>query len=65
MIWSVNPNLSPADAQQVLFDSSFDLGVLGWDQYYGWGRIDSAKAVELALKVQSIESPVKSRGKGK
>lgn len=48
LIWSANPSLSADQAQQVLFNSSADLGASGWDQYYGWGRVDAGRAVELA-----------------
>jgi len=48
LIWSVNPNLTPDQVQQILFNSSVDLGAPGWDPSYGWGRIDAARAVGMS-----------------
>ena len=48
LIWSANPALSPDAAENVLFKSVKDLGTLGWDQYFGWGRIDAGAAVAMA-----------------
>ena len=48
LIFSANPSLTPGQAQNILFDSATDLGLPGWDELYGWGRIDATKAVELA-----------------
>ena len=52
LIWSANPTLSPAQAEQILFDSAKDLGDPGKDQYYGWGRVDAGAAVTLAKNTQ-------------
>ena len=48
LIWSVNPAFAPNQVQQIIFDTVVDLGVAGWDQYYGWGRINAGAAVTLA-----------------
>ena len=45
---SVNPALSPVQIQNILTSTSIDLGVAGWDQYYGFGRVDAGAAVSLA-----------------
>ena len=29
--------------------TTVDLGIAGWDMYFGWGRIDAAKAVQKAV----------------
>jgi subtilisin family serine protease len=50
LIWSANPSLTPQQVQDILFRSSKDLGSVGWDQYYGWGRIDARAAMDLALQ---------------
>jgi subtilisin family serine protease len=40
MAWSINPNLSVDEVKQILFSTAVDLGESGWDEVYGWGRID-------------------------
>ncbi len=49
LIFSVNPRLTPDQAQNILFTSADDIGEPGWDMYYGWGRINATKAVAAAL----------------
>ena len=59
LIFSANPNLTPDQAQKILFDSAKDLGSVGWDNYYGWGRVDAGAAVALARSGQTIiNSPI-------
>jgi thermitase len=48
LIYAAKPGISADDAERALFNSAKDLGDLGWDKYFGWGRIDATKAVELA-----------------
>jgi len=40
MAWSINPRLSADQVQAILFNAAADLGDPGWDEVYGWGRID-------------------------
>ncbi|MBI5733131.1 S8 family serine peptidase [Candidatus Jorgensenbacteria bacterium] len=58
LIWSANPNLTPDNVQDILFSSSLDLGEPGWDQYYGWGRIDAAAAVANTLTSKTSPNTV-------
>jgi hypothetical protein len=48
-MFSANPALSPADAVSYLKQSADDLGSPGWDTTFGWGRLNAARAVALAL----------------
>jgi thermitase len=48
LVLSVNPNLTPAQVQDILKNSADDRGALGWDIYYGWGRVNAARAVNMA-----------------
>lgn len=48
LMFSINPTLSPIQIQNILSSTSVDLGSLGWDQYYGQGRVDANAAVILA-----------------
>jgi len=49
LILSVDPNLTNVEVQRILYRSAHDLGEPGWDQYYGFGRVDARAAVEMAL----------------
>lgn len=48
LMFSVNPSLSPTQIQNILFSTAKDLGAVGYDQYYGYGRVDAGAAVLLA-----------------
>jgi subtilisin family serine protease len=41
LLLAAEPGLSRTAAIQRLYDGAADLGGLGWDQFYGWGRIDT------------------------
>jgi subtilisin family serine protease len=49
LIWSVNPNLTPAQVEQILKSSAVDLGTPGRDDFYGHGRVNASGAIALAL----------------
>jgi thermitase len=49
LVISANPTLSSSQIQTVLKNSADDLGSQGWDSGYGWGRVNAARAVALAL----------------
>lgn len=48
LIFQANPSISAAGAKQVLFDSADDLGTPGRDIYFGYGRVNAARAVSTA-----------------
>jgi subtilisin family serine protease len=48
LMMSANSKLSPADIDKILKSTAADLGTGGFDKYYGYGRIDAAKAVATA-----------------
>ncbi len=48
LIFSVDPTFTPDQVQQILFDSTDDLGAAGYDTVFGWGRANAARAVSLA-----------------
>jgi thermitase len=48
LVMSANPTLTATQVQDILKQSSDDLGVTGWDTSYGWGRVNAARAVALA-----------------
>jgi hypothetical protein len=44
-----NPSLTDSQIKSILYSTAKDLGSLGWDKYYGWGRVDAYNAY-LAVK---------------
>lgn len=48
VVFSMNPTLSPDEALDILKNTAVDKGQPGWDQFYGWGRIDFAAAAQAA-----------------
>ena len=47
LIWSRNPLLAPHEVEQILRASCEDLGPLGLDNDYGYGRINSFRALSM------------------
>lgn len=48
LLLSRNAALKPADLRLILQSTAVDLGVTGWDPYFGYGRVDAASAVTTA-----------------
>lgn len=55
--FSANPDLSQEQAKSILFSSADDLGAIGWDMYYGYGRVNAAKAVAMAAATIGTGGP--------
>jgi len=49
LILSIEPNLTSDEVRHFLERSAKDLGDPGWDQYYGWGRVDARAALDMVL----------------
>ena len=56
LMMSANGSLTPADVDRILKSTAVDLGTVGFDQYYGYGRIDAAKAVAAARSTVAIDT---------
>ena len=48
LLWSINPSLTAAEVRGILYDTAVDLGDGGWDEVYGWGRLDIGAAAAAA-----------------
>lgn len=48
LIWSVNPSLTNQQVFDIVKDTADDLGTPGWDDQYGWGKVNAGKAFEKA-----------------
>jgi len=55
LAWSINPDLTPAEVQEILFTTAVDLETPGWDFYTGHGRLDLAGVAQAAQ--DSIPEP--------
>ncbi len=49
LVWSAVPTLSNVEVQNVLLGTAVDKGSAGYDQEYGFGRLDAKAAVAAAL----------------
>ncbi|CAH0135139.1 Thermophilic serine proteinase [Peribacillus sp. Bi96] len=47
LIWSNEPKLNKTEVEYRLYDSAVDLGTKGKDIYYGNGRVNAKKALEM------------------
>lgn len=48
LIWSYNPTLTNDEIEQILKDTSEDKGTVGWDEKYGFGRVNAYEALLAA-----------------
>lgn len=58
-VMTLNPTLDPPAIEEILRQGSIDLGDPGWDQTFGWGRIDLAKiaaATFATLPLSRVEA---------
>jgi subtilisin family serine protease len=52
LMMSANPTLANSDIEKSLYSAAVDLGDMGRDSYYGYGRVDAAKAVSAAASTR-------------
>jgi subtilisin family serine protease len=57
LVISANPTLSGQQAQDIVKQSADDLGTIGWDPRFGFGRVNAARAVALAVTAPSDTQP--------
>ncbi len=50
LLLSVNPNLTPSQIRNIIQQTAEDKGTTGFDNYYGYGRINAYKAIKYALE---------------
>ena len=50
MVMSINPTLTAAQVLETLKSGADDKGNPGWDESFGWGRVNYRKAVSESLK---------------
>lgn len=57
LLYAQNPSRTPAQVEQLLEQTAVDLGAAGWDQLYGWGRIDAGQALIAGGNQNGIPVP--------
>lgn len=50
LILSINPNLTRQEVENILFNTAVDLGTIGRDDTYGFGKVNAYGAVKSALQ---------------
>lgn len=59
LVWSVVPTLTHDEVQNVIEQTADDLGPAGWDQNYGWGRINAYTTLtSVAVPDAPVLSPI-------
>jgi len=48
LVKAANPRLTAAQVRMLIRMTADDLGADGWDQYFGWGRVNAFAAVDAA-----------------
>ncbi len=60
LVMSARPDLGVAQVENAIFSSAKDIGDVGRDKYYGFGRIDAAAAVQLAKATVAADTQAPS-----
>lgn len=50
LLFSINPDLTPAEVRSFILATAADLGDPGFDPYYGWGVIEPYLAVDAVIQ---------------
>ncbi len=50
LIWSIRPDATNDYVAWVIIQTAVDLGTPGWDEFYGWGRIDAYQSLLSASR---------------
>jgi subtilisin family serine protease len=58
LVWSVSPGLSLAQVRNAIESSADDLGAVGHDDYFGYGRINAWRALAGLVSLQTTPEQV-------
>lgn len=56
LMMAANPLLGSLQIESLLKSTALDLGTAGWDQYYGYGRVNPLAAVTAAKNAISVDT---------
>ena len=54
LIWAVNPSLTPDQVREFMRDAADDLGAPGYDEFYGFGLLNAAVALQMTPHLLQI-----------
>jgi hypothetical protein len=54
LIWAVNPRLTPDQVRDFIRETADDLGSVGYDEYYGFGLLNAALALQMTPHLLQI-----------
>lgn len=57
LLRQANPALTDNQIKDALYKTAKDLGTIGWDKYYGWGRVDVLAAVNYVITPTPTPTP--------
>lgn len=57
LVWSQHPDFSATQVRQVLEDSALDLGTVGRDSSFGYGRVNAYWALKFAAEPVTLSAP--------
>lgn len=69
LLWSLAPSLTDSQIRDLIQNTAEDLGSAGWDQFFGYGRIDAGRAMaaigpqppsQLTMFIDDDSGPVSS-----
>lgn len=63
LVLSADPTLSPDQVRTILTDSAEDLGGIGFDNLYGYGRVNAHRAVGVAMGIRVCDADVNLNGR--
>lgn len=56
LIWSMDPTLTATQVRNIIQTTADDLGTAGWDQYFGYGRINAYQALDSLVEIDLLET---------
>lgn len=64
LIFSLNPGLSNTQVVDLITQNVDDLGAAGFDQYFGWGRINVGRTLQAAYSTSPLSVAITSPSDG-
>lgn len=54
LVWAVNPSLTPNQVRDFMRNTADDLGAVGYDEFYGFGLLNAALALQMTPHLLQI-----------
>ncbi len=56
LIWTMNSGMTHSEVRQILQSTADDLGAVGKDDYFGYGRVNAQRALELFTSIGLLDT---------